>query len=129
MAGVPPSPWVQARPAESAGARPELSATAEGSESSNPAIDSPTVKSGGRPHSLKDWWPEQVDLSVLHAHSPRSNPLGEDFDYRTALTDLDVEAQIAAMTSVSLGTVKSRIHRGRLALRDRLLDRMDLFRG
>ena len=37
--------------------------------------------------------------------------------------------EIADMTGVSLGTVKSRIHRGRLALRDRLADRMDLFRG
>ena len=33
------------------------------------------------------------------------------------------------MTGVSLGTVKSRIHRGRLALRDRLAGQMDLFRG
>jgi DNA-directed RNA polymerase specialized sigma24 family protein len=33
------------------------------------------------------------------------------------------------MTGVSLGTVKSRIHRGRLALRDELSERMELFRG
>ena len=33
------------------------------------------------------------------------------------------------MTAVSLGTVKSRIHRGRLALRSLLEDRMELFRG
>jgi DNA-directed RNA polymerase specialized sigma24 family protein len=33
------------------------------------------------------------------------------------------------MTGVSLGTVKSRIHRGRLALRDRLVGRIELFRG
>jgi len=54
-------------------------------------------------------------------------------DQRTAIVLYDVEgydyAEIATMTGVSLGTVKSRIHRGRLALRALLLDRMDLFRG
>ena len=54
-------------------------------------------------------------------------------DQRAAIVLYDVEgydyAEIADMTGVSLGTVKSRIHRGRLALRDRLSDRMDLFRG
>ena len=54
-------------------------------------------------------------------------------DQRTAIVLYDVEgydyAEIAEMTGVSLGTVKSRIHRGRLALRDLLGDRMELFRG
>jgi len=54
-------------------------------------------------------------------------------DQRMAIVLFDVEGydyqEIADMTGVSLGTVKSRIHRGRLALRDRLADRMDLFRG
>ena len=68
------------------------SATAEGSESENPAIDSPQPKTGGRPHSLQDWWPNMLDLKVLHAHSPRSNPLGDDFDYRTEFEKLDVDA-------------------------------------
>ena len=54
-------------------------------------------------------------------------------DQRTAIVLYDVEgydyAEIAAMTGVSLGTVKSRIHRGRLALRALLADRMELFRS
>jgi RNA polymerase sigma-70 factor (ECF subfamily) len=54
-------------------------------------------------------------------------------DQRAAIVLFDIEgydyADIAAMTGVSLGTVKSRIHRGRLALRALLLDRLDLFRG
>jgi RNA polymerase sigma-70 factor (ECF subfamily) len=54
-------------------------------------------------------------------------------DQRTAIVLFDVEgydyAEIASMTRVSLGTVKSRIHRGRLALRSLLEDRMELFRG
>ncbi|MBI3751126.1 MAG: sigma-70 family RNA polymerase sigma factor [Chloroflexi bacterium] len=54
-------------------------------------------------------------------------------DQRTAIVLYDVEGydygEIARLTGVSLGTVKSRIHRGRLALRDLLADRMELFRG
>ncbi|MEO7229230.1 MAG: sigma-70 family RNA polymerase sigma factor [Candidatus Limnocylindrales bacterium] len=54
-------------------------------------------------------------------------------DQRAAIVLFDVEgydyAEIATMTDVSIGTVKSRIHRGRLAMRDLLSDRMDLFRG
>lgn len=54
-------------------------------------------------------------------------------DQRTAIVLFDVEgydyAEIATMTGVSLGTVKSRIHRGRLALRALLDARMELFRG
>ena len=61
------------------------------SESENPAIPSPTPKTT-RPRTNQDWWPNQLDLSVLHDHSSLSNPLGEDFDYRKAFEGLDVEA-------------------------------------
>lgn len=54
-------------------------------------------------------------------------------DQRAAIILYDVQgfdyAEIADMTGVSVGTVKSRIHRGRLALRDRLGADMELFRG
>nr|WP_238329824.1 catalase/peroxidase HPI [Ornithinimicrobium humiphilum] len=76
------------------------SAAATGSESENPAIPSPEPKTGGRPHGLKDWWPNMLDLSVLHAHSPESNPLGTDFDYREAFTELDIEALKADIVEV-----------------------------
>jgi catalase-peroxidase len=69
----------------------EHGVTSEGSESENPALDAPTAKAG-RPHSNQDWWPNQVDLRVLHQHAPASNPLGEDFDYAAAFATLDVEA-------------------------------------
>jgi catalase-peroxidase len=62
-----------------------------GSESENPAIDSPTPQTEGRPHSNKDWWPNQLDLSVLHAHSPRANPI-PDHRYADDFAQLDVEA-------------------------------------
>jgi catalase-peroxidase len=68
------------------------SVTAHGSESENPAIDSPTPKTGGRPHTNRDWWPDQLDLTVLHAHSPAGNPLGESFSYADELAGLDFDA-------------------------------------
>ncbi|NYG53921.1 catalase/peroxidase HPI [Nocardioides perillae] len=68
------------------------SAAAGGSESENPAIDSPTPVTGGRPHTLKDWWPNSLDLSVLAVHSPKVNPLAPDFDYKQEFAKLDVEA-------------------------------------
>ncbi|MGY1607537.1 catalase/peroxidase HPI [Geodermatophilus sp. SYSU D00700] len=62
------------------------------SESENPAIPSPTQVTNRRPQSNRDWWPNQVDLSVLNKPSKDSDPLGEDFDYRAAVAGLDVEA-------------------------------------
>jgi catalase-peroxidase len=41
--------------------------------------------------SNRDWWPNQIDISVLHQHSPRSNPMGEGFDYREEFKKLDVD--------------------------------------
>ncbi|MCJ0901310.1 catalase/peroxidase HPI [Rhodococcus sp. ARC_M13] len=76
--------------------------TASTSESENPAIPSPTP-TGNRPRTNRDWWPNQPDLSVLHAHSSKSNPMGADFDYAQEFAKLDVEALkrdvIALMTA------------------------------
>ncbi|WP_348537599.1 catalase/peroxidase HPI [Nocardia cyriacigeorgica] len=54
-------------------------------------MPSPTPKTG-RPRSNRDWWPDQVDLTVLHQHSELSNPFGADFDYAREFASLDVEA-------------------------------------
>ena len=45
---------------------------------------------GGR--SNRDWWPNALNLDILHQHDTKTNPMGEDFDYREALKTLDVEA-------------------------------------
>ena len=62
-----------------------------GSESENPAIPSPTPTLH-RPSTNQDWWPNQLNLQVLHRHSPQANPMGEDFIYAEEFRTLDVEA-------------------------------------
>src|SRR5439155_4531144 len=87
------------------------------------------------------WQPradEQADPVWTTLHTERSRALSTALsaitaDQRTAIVLFDVQGydygEIAAMTGVSLGTVKSRIHRGRLALRGLLEGRMELFRS
>ena len=40
----------------------------------------------------QDWWPNQINLGLLHQHHPASNPLTEGFDYPAAFAALDLEA-------------------------------------
>ncbi|MDM4770453.1 catalase/peroxidase HPI [Solimonas sp. SE-A11] len=42
--------------------------------------------------SNRDWWPNQLRVDLLHQHSAKSNPLGEDFDYPQAFKSLDLAA-------------------------------------
>jgi catalase-peroxidase len=62
------------------------------SESENPAIQSPTPATPYRPRTNQDWWPDQLDLQILHQHSTKSNPLGTGFSYREQFKNLDVDA-------------------------------------
>ncbi len=49
---------------------------------------------GSHGHSNRDWWPNQLDLSVLHQHSNLSDPMGEAFDYAKEFKTLDLNAVI-----------------------------------
>ncbi len=62
-----------------------------GSESENPAIPSPTPRAT-RPWSNQDWWPQQLDLQVLHQHAPQADPMDADFDYAKEFATLDLDA-------------------------------------
>jgi catalase-peroxidase len=48
---------------------------------------------GGTPTN-ESWWPNQLNLKILHQHSPKSNPMGEDFDYAEEFKSLDLDAVI-----------------------------------
>jgi len=52
---------------------------------------------GGSQHTLgsrsnQHWWPNQLNLNILHQHDKKSNPMGEDFDYREEFKKLDYVA-------------------------------------
>jgi catalase-peroxidase len=52
----------------------------------------PVMHTAGR--SNRDWWPNQLDLRVLHQHSTLSDPMGEGFDYAKEFKSLDLDAVI-----------------------------------
>ncbi|MBV8937521.1 MAG: catalase-peroxidase, partial [Alphaproteobacteria bacterium] len=49
---------------------------------------------GPRARVNRDWWPNQLNLQVLHQHSSLSNPMGEAFDYAKEFQSLDLNAVI-----------------------------------
>ena len=51
-------------------------------------------------HTNRDWWPNQLDLQVLHQHSTLSNPMGEEFDYAKEFNSLDLNAVIKDLHAV-----------------------------
>ena len=93
-------------------------------------IRSARTRAGSRPGPQED--PERTAITARVARAP-GGARAITPDQRYAIVLFDVEgydyAEIADLTGVSLGTVKSRIHRGRLALRDRLEGSIGLFRG
>ncbi len=46
----------------------------------------------GKGTSNKDWWPNQLNLKILHQHSNKSNPMGEEFNYAEEFKKLDLQA-------------------------------------
>ncbi len=50
--------------------------------------------SGARAHTNRDWWPDALDVSVLHRNSALSDPMGEAFDYAKEFRTLDLKAVI-----------------------------------
>jgi catalase-peroxidase len=50
------------------------------------------LEEASNPNTMKDWWPNQLDLSVLRQNSSKSDPLGSDFKYQDAFASLDYYA-------------------------------------
>ena len=54
----------------------------------------------GRGTRNRDWWPNALNLSILHQHAPASNPLGEEFNYAEAFKKVDYKALKADLTKL-----------------------------
>jgi catalase-peroxidase len=50
--------------------------------------------------SNQDWWPNQLNLSILRQHDTKSNPMGDDFDYREAFKKIDYAALKKDLTAL-----------------------------
>ncbi|MFQ3451893.1 catalase/peroxidase HPI [Bradyrhizobium sp. UFLA01-814] len=55
---------------------------------------------GPRGHSNRDWWPETLDVQVLHQNSSLSDPMGKGFDYAKEFKSLDLNAVIKDLTAL-----------------------------
>ena len=55
---------------------------------------------GNRVRSNRDWWPDALDVSVLHRNSTLSDPMGKAFDYRKEFKTLDLNAVIKDLTAL-----------------------------
>lgn len=63
-----------------------------------PFAPTPAVTAGARTN--KDWWPQVLNLGILHQHSSLSNPMGETFNYADEFKTLDMAALQADLTSM-----------------------------
>src|SRR6266496_3388286 len=60
----------------------------------------PVVHGATRTYANRDWWPNQLNLQVLHQHSNLSNPMGEKFDYAKEFNSLNLNAVINDLHAV-----------------------------
>src|SRR4051794_20694899 len=55
---------------------------------------------GSRGHRNRDWWPEHLDVGVLHAKTPSADPMGKAFDYAKEFESLDLDAVVKDLTAL-----------------------------
>ena len=61
-------------------------------ESKCPVMHGAVTKNNGSGTSNRDWWPNQLNLSILHQHDKKSNPMDQNFNYREEFKKLDYDA-------------------------------------
>ena len=58
-------------------------------ESKCPVMHGANTKNNGEGTTNRDWWPNQLDISILHQHDQKSNPMDKNFDYRKQFNSID----------------------------------------
>ena len=72
---------------------------AENTEGKCPVMHGAMTSNSSTGQSNKDWWPDALNLNILHQHDRKSNPLGEDFNYREEFqNDLDLLCSAGPLT-------------------------------
>src|SRR5512145_347258 len=61
-------------------------------ETKCPVMNGAQRHTAAGPRSNRDWWPNQLNLQILHQNSPQSNPMGKDFNYREEFKKVDLNA-------------------------------------
>ncbi|GAA5262856.1 catalase/peroxidase HPI [Methanocalculus sp. MC3] len=65
-----------------------------------PAMGEGNPMMSGKGRTIQDWWPNQLNLKLLHQHSPLANPMGEEFNYAEEFKTLDLKAVKADLKSL-----------------------------
>ena len=70
-------------------------ASASGSQqTSSTESKCPVAHGASRPQNNSSWWPNQLNVNILHQHSPKSDPMGKEFNYAEEFKKLDLNAVI-----------------------------------
>jgi catalase-peroxidase len=77
-----------------------MDANASNAAGKCPVMHGSRTKIGHVGTANHDWWPNQLNLGILHQHSPKSNPLGEDFNYADEFKKLDLAAVKKDLTAL-----------------------------
>ena len=71
----------------------------------NPVLGKMKRPTAGGGTTIQDWWPNLLNLDILHQHSSKSNPMDEDFNYAKEFNTLDFQTlkkDLAAIMTESL---------------------------
>ncbi len=60
-------------------------------ESKCPVMHGANTKNKGEGIAIRDWWPNQLDISILHQHNEKSNPMGNKFNYKEHFKKIDYD--------------------------------------